>query len=83
MTEFQKPRIWFALDEDGEPHEKNPDDGYGGHLIKSIEHVREFYKNEPITTPEHTSDDEDWTSLGGDTPVTMDDFLSAFTSKSP
>jgi hypothetical protein len=58
MTEFHKPHIWFALDEHGEPHENNPDDGYGGHLIKSIEHVREFDKNEPITTPEQSSNDE-------------------------
>ena len=27
-------RVWFPEDENGEPHDRNPDDGYGGAHFK-------------------------------------------------
>ena len=27
-------RVWFPEDENGEPHDRNPDDGYGGARFK-------------------------------------------------
>ena len=36
-------RVWFPVNEDGEPHEKNPDDGFGGATYK-LTHVMDYEK---------------------------------------
>ena len=42
--------VWFPVAEDGEPVERNPDDGCGGALFK-LNYIREFDKNAPVTPP--------------------------------
>jgi hypothetical protein len=41
--------VWFPVAEDGEPVERNPDDGCGGALFK-LNYIREFDKDKPVTS---------------------------------
>lgn len=39
-----KRRVWFPVDETGEPHEKNPNDGFGG-AVYSLCQIKEFERS--------------------------------------
>jgi hypothetical protein len=40
---MKKKRVWFPEDENNEPHEMNPCDGFGGSLYRLITHIPIYY----------------------------------------
>jgi len=48
MTTVITSKVWFPVDSDGEPDQRNPDDGCGGGLFK-LNLIREFDAEKPVS----------------------------------